>query len=333
MGRTPSDVVPTPAGTSALTPGGPAPRTRADQCPGAWRPWPAADGLLVRLRVPGGHVSGAALVALAEVARRHGDGRVRPTSRANLQVRGLPAGPDGRLPADVLDEVVATGLLPSPAHDLVRNVMTSPATGLSGGRADLRQVTAELDQRIRAAPDLAELPGRFLFVLDDGRGDLVARSCDLGLVALDAATGQLRVGEEFTAVLPLTAAPATLVELAHAFGSTRGEGPGAPWHVAELTAGLEHPAARPAPVDPRVPAAAPALAFGPLGGGWRHVAAPEQGWDTADLAPWAHLGDLVVTPYSGLLVPDTPDPPGPPTTRTSPRRPTDPTLSTQEPLA
>jgi precorrin-3B synthase len=37
-------------------------------------------------------------------------------------------------------------------------------------------VATELDERLRADRILARLPGRFLFVLDDGRGDRVGRS-------------------------------------------------------------------------------------------------------------------------------------------------------------
>ena len=70
--------------------------------------------------------------------------------------------------------------MPSASHELVRNLMLSPASGLAGGRVDLRPTLAELDRRICADPALTALPGRFLCVLDDGRGDLVERPCDLG---------------------------------------------------------------------------------------------------------------------------------------------------------
>src|SRR4051794_25023767 len=102
-------------------------RDRADRCPGAFRPWPADDGLLVRLRLVGGLVSSRALSSLLSVAEQYGEGRVHLTGRANLQVRGLPGG-DGVLHPDALTALERTGLVPSVTHDLVRNVMVSPQT-------------------------------------------------------------------------------------------------------------------------------------------------------------------------------------------------------------
>ena len=81
---------------------------------------------------------------------------------------------------------------------------------------------------VLADPALGTLPGRFLFVLDDGSGDLIERSCDLGLVALDAESAQLRVGDRWSEVVPLAGAAARLVELARAFVQARGTGPDAP---------------------------------------------------------------------------------------------------------
>lgn len=275
-------------------------RDRRDRCPGALRPWSAEDGLLVRLRLIGGQVSHRSLLALTSLAQEYGDGRVHPTSRANLQLRGLP-GADGRLTDDALAALEATGLLPTRSHELVRNVMVSPQTGLAGGRVDLRPLAADLDRRLCADPMLAELPGRFLLVLDDGRGDLRDRGCDLGLVVLDATRAQLRIGEDWGPVVPLADAATILVALAGTFLAARGHGTDAPWHVAELTAPLLHPAAKPHPADPALPAPIPRLAHGVVPGG-RHVAVPDTGLDRAAVES-LEADHLVVTPWRGVLVP------------------------------
>ena len=302
-----------------MSPTGPAPpvRTRRDRCPGVLRPWPAEDGLLVRLRLIGGRLPARSLRALAAVADVYGTGRIHLTGRANLQLRSLP-GRGGRLDREVLDALERTGLLPSLTHELVRNVMVSPRTvppgertgtpdtpARVGGRANLRPVAAALDELLCATPRLASLPGRFLFVLDDGRGDLLQRSCDLGLVALDGYLAQLRVGKGWGPLTPVDRSPTTLVELAEKFLDERGDDPAAPWHVAELP----WPLTDPVPPDPRLPAPAPPLPYGPLPEGGRHVPVPEEGLDrsTAEAlageAPAAGPGELVVTPWRGVLVP------------------------------
>ncbi|MCW2868047.1 MAG: nitrite reductase, partial [Marmoricola sp.] len=197
-------------------------RVRRDRCPGVLRPWPADDGALVRVRLPGGRISPGSLTGLAEVARVHGDGRVHLTARANLQLRALPWDGD-RLPDEVVEAVAAAGLLPTRTHELGRNIMCSPLTGLSGGRADLRATTRRLDARLQASAVLGDLPGRFLFVLDDGRGDLVDRETDLGAVALTPDEAQLRVGATWGAVVPRDEVPTRLVERAERFLRVRGD--------------------------------------------------------------------------------------------------------------
>ncbi|GAA0984019.1 hypothetical protein GCM10009551_031650 [Nocardiopsis tropica] len=292
-------------------------RTRRDRCPGVLRPWPAEDGLLVRLRLIGGRVGASSLRALAAVADRYGSGRVHVTGRANLQLRALP-GNAGRLGPEVVRALAETGLLPSVSHELVRNVMVSPGTGTGtagpagtgpgGGRADLRPVASDLDTMLCSVPRRADLPGRFLFVLDDGRGDLIGHPCDLGLVALDEGVAQLRIGESWGPLVPVDEAPAALLRLADAFLDRRGEGPTAPWHVAELPA----PLAGPVEPDRRLPPPAPPLPYGPLPGGARHVRVPDEGLDRpaaealAAEALAAGSGELVVTPWRGVLVPGKP---------------------------
>ncbi|MFS3130568.1 nitrite reductase [Nocardioides sp. Bht2] len=273
-------------------------RSRPDQCPGVLRPWPADDGLLVRLRLPGGRVAYAALLRLMEIAEEFGDGAVHVTTRTNLQLRALPAAACGRLLPDEVEAALAdTGLLPSRAHDVGRNILASPQTGLAGGRADLRPVVAELDRLLLADAELGTLSGRFLHVLDDGRGDVLDRSCDLGLVALDAERGQLRIGEHWGEVVRLPEAPARLVQLAREFLAVRGGGPQAPWHIRELPALL----APPQPADPELPQALAPLQYGPVPGGV-HVPVPPMGL-RRDHLRFLNASELVVTPWRGVLVP------------------------------
>lgn len=286
-----------PLTSPSATPARGSTRTRRDLCPGVLRPWPAEDGALVRVRLVGGAVTAAQLSALSAVARRHGDGDLHLTGRANLQLRGLPL--DGpALRADVVDAVAATGLLPTRSHDLVRNVMVSPLSGLAGGRVDLRPVASALEALLVADPDLAGLPGRFLFVLDDGRGDLL-RPCDLGLAAMSPDAVQLRVGDAWGPVVALAEAATALHDLARRFAAARGQGPTAAWHVEELDVRLV--AAE--PPDPRLPSASPPLAHGPVAGG-EHVAAPDGVLSPALVADLTARADhLVVTPWRGVLVP------------------------------
>ncbi len=254
--------------------------------------------MLVRLRLVGGRVTAGSLRSLAEVSKRFGDGHVHVTSRANLQLRALP-GSDGQLSQEALVALERTGLLPTRTHELVRNIMASPLSGISGGRADVRPLAAALDALVCDNPALAELPARFLFVLDDGRGDLLDRACDLGLVALDANVGQVRIGNTWGPVIALASAPWYLARLAERFLTLRGEGPTAPWHVVELAGPLGVTGAP----DPRLPPAVPPVPFGAVPGG-QHIAVSDRGLDFDEVRQITALADtLVVTPWRGIIVP------------------------------
>ncbi len=267
-----------------------------DRCPGVLRPHLAADGALIRIRVPGGQTTGAALARLGEVSRRHGSGLLQLTSRGGIQVRGLPA----ELPDAVADDLADAGFLPSADHERVRNIAASPLTGLVGGRADLRPMVAAFDAALIAEPELVDLPGRFLFVLDDGRGDVGDLAVDLGYRALDHDHGVLLIGAgDRGRPVAATEVVPTLIALARRFLTVR-EGQ---WHVrdldAPLTADLE-------PVD------RPSAVNHPLGrvGDHASVAVP-----LGLLAPEAlevvtrivGAGPVVVTPWRGLVLPDAAD--------------------------
>ncbi len=287
-------------------------RTRADMCPGVWRPWQADDGLLVRIRLMGGALPPTALQRLSEVSQRYADGAIYLTRRANLQLRGLP-GDGGQLSDDVVAAIESTGLMPTRTNELVRNVLASPQTGLAGGRADLRPVIARLDALLCASPRLGQLPGRFLFTLDDGRGDLLdrltgtgKRGTDLGCMALGDGVVQLRIGGHWGDVVAVDEVVDRLAGMASQFLDARGIGTDAPWHIRELSRPLQTPA----PADPRIPAAAAPLPYGRVPGGM-HV--PAQGGvlnpdDVQELLERAtDVTRVVVTPWRGVLVPNAPE--------------------------
>lgn len=286
-------------------------RTRGDLCPGVTRPWAAADGGLVRLRLVGGRIRVAQLRSLLGVAGAFGDGTVHLTRRANLQVRGLGLN-DGILEPAAEAAVIATGLVPSRSHELVRNILVSPLSGIEGGRADLRVVAAELDRGLSDDDTYAALSARFLFVLDDGRGDVLHRSADVALVALDDATAQIRWGSHWSAPLALSEAVPAMLAVARAFVAARGTGPDAPWHIAELPGDLVVDTLAVGEPDGRVPAASEPPAYGTVAG-LRHLPVPDA-LLTAALADdlLAGLGDdaeIVVTPWRSLLIPSPPTQP------------------------
>ena len=214
--------------TSSFTPRTAVPRTGGDRCPGVLRLLEAADGRLARVRLPGGLLSGPQLLVLARLARELGDGRVELTSRANLQLRGLGDGAARPLS----DQLYAAGLLPSVSHDRVRNILASPLAGLDHG-PDLTGLVRTLDTGLCARPRLAGLSGRFLFALDDGRGDVT----DLGPDVLATVRAGGAVVNELA--VPPADAPAVMLACAEAFLDLRAESGNSAWRVADLPGGAD----------------------------------------------------------------------------------------------
>ncbi len=288
-------------------------RSQADRCPGLLRPHRAADGALVRLRLPGGVTTVSALARVSAAARRFGDGLVQLTSRGNLQLRGIPVSSAGEVPGELIEDMSAAGLLPSASHELARNIICSPLTGRVGGVADLGPLTAELDAVLCRTPELARLPGRFLFALDDGRGDITPLGGDLGVRALAADRVELLAGDAVGPVVGIGTAAGHLTALARRFLRHRGDGPTAAWHVRELPGGGPTLLAGwPMPVPATEPHPPAPLRYGVLrqddGRSLLSTVVP-LGLLTADqvdavVATAGPAGRLIVTPWRGLVVPD-----------------------------
>jgi len=278
------------------------------------RPWIADDGAIVRLRLIGGIMPAGSLRRLIDIAEEHADGTVLLTKRANLQLRGI-SHEDGRVSPTLVDALTAAGFLPSPRHELVRNVMMSPLTGRLGGVADLRPLARELDRLICSDPGLAALAGRFLFVLDDGRGDVGHRSLDVGVTAVDAGHGQLRIGSQhWGPVVALEDAPRRLVETARRFLAVAGAGDGAPWHVDELPGSGVELVDKPHQRDDRTHVTSLPLPYGIIaqdsGAAAEHIAVPDGELDRGIVETIdAHAArEIIVTPWRSVVLPDLENP-------------------------
>jgi precorrin-3B synthase len=279
-------------------------RTRDDDaCPGALQVHQAADGGLARIRPVGGMITAAQLAALAHAATEFGSPAMELTSRGNIQVRGIHDA------AGLAAAVETAGLLPSPTHERVRNIVASPLSGRSGGLGDVRDAVRTLDSGLQKRPDLAELPGRFWFGLDDGRGDISGLAPDVSTHLTSSDTAAVLVAGRDTGVrIAASQAPDTLLKLAHTFQRIRGN----LWRTSELDNTDELLAG--SGLNPTAPA----------GATWTPLDVPPVGWITQDdgritLGAAVPLGVLrartaefvaaitapvVVTPWRSLLICD-----------------------------
>jgi precorrin-3B synthase len=272
-----------------------------DACPGALHVHQAADGALARVRLPGGMITSQQLEALALAAMQFGSSAMELTSRGNVQLRAV-TDPDG-----LAEAVAKAGLLPSPTHERVRNIVASPLTGRRDGLADVRALVGRLDAAIQGDPSLAGLPGRFWFSLDDGRGDVSGLGADVGAHFVDAHRAALLVAGVDTGVRMSEAdASDTLLTVARKFLAERGKA----WRTNELT-------------DPGILTAELTSSAQP-GGTWPPESRPPVGWIEQDdgrvaLGAVVPLGvlqaraaqylaavdaPLVVTPWRSVLVCD-----------------------------
>jgi sulfite reductase beta subunit-like hemoprotein len=209
-------------------------RTAGDRCPGNLVLHRAQDGFLARVRIPGGRLSSAQLLALAHAASL-GNGLVELTSRANVQLRGLPG--DG---SERLAEIMRTaGLLRSVAHDRVRNVIASPLAGRHpGSRGSTDDVVSGLDEALCADPTLADLPGRILFTVDDGSGIAHDPRADIALITRRPDSYSLVIaGRSAKATLSAAQAVSYGIQAATAFLAECRERSSGAWRIGELPEG------------------------------------------------------------------------------------------------
>ncbi|PWR19614.1 hypothetical protein [Zavarzinia compransoris] len=261
-------------------------------CPSIGRPMAAADGLILRVKPPGGRLRGGDVLALAEAAAEGGNGLIDLTARGNLQFRGFGEGAATNFAA----LAVARGLaLPEGLVEQRRNILVAPLAG-DGARA----LAAALAGALADEDRFGALPAKFAFAIEDdrglplgpGHGDIACRlGGDIADLLLPGATARVAAGAALPAMLALV----------DRFLAVPGARRLRDLHPGVLTAGLAGVGPAPAPLAPPAP--------GPLAhGGWRGVAVgfpSGQGnvrqW--RQLARLAGDGWLYPTPWRSVLVP------------------------------
>ena len=220
-------------------------------CPGAWRPMPSGDGLIVRIRPRGGRLSSAQAAGLAELSDRFGNGLIDLTNRANLQLRGIST--DSYAP--LMPGLVQLDLLDADAGaESRRNVVVTP---FWSGHDETRSIATELELALATRP--LDLPGKFGFAVDCGSQRALAEaSADIRIER--SAMGDLIVRADSAAMgrpVARTEAVATALALAEWFVASGGIKGGRGRMTAHLGTGARLPtalagSARPAPAMPRL---------------------------------------------------------------------------------
>jgi ferredoxin-nitrite reductase len=152
-------------------------------CPDIYHPAIALDGLLTRLRIPGGELNVEQCDAIAGLMTATELDYVQVTNRANLQLRGLAQDLEPKL----LAKLTGCGLAAaSTATDGIRNIMTSPTAGIDATELiDVRPLVTGWDEYLTNHPELGMLSNKFSVGFDGGGSvSILDRPNDLTLLAV-----------------------------------------------------------------------------------------------------------------------------------------------------
>ena len=261
-------------------------------CPGALRPMPSGDGLVLRIRPPLGRLTQAQGHGIAKLAERYAQPLLELTSRANLQLRGIatadyPALLAGLQALDLIDTDVQA--------ESRRNILVSPLWQVADGTPSLAQALS----KALSQPSAPTLPAKFGFALDCGTVPLL-RGCaaDIRLERHAQSFLVYANGSTRGVVASAECAIARAMELAHWF-ITAGGAPFGHGRMAALVAQtpvLAHLADTPVPTHK---AACPPWGLVPQG----CVVGFEFGQMPVDtLRALSALGPLRITPWRSLLM-------------------------------
>lgn len=125
---------------------------------------PAQDSFMCRLRIANGILKSWQFASLADIADEHGGGYAHVTTRANLQIREIPAA-DGPV---LIEKIVDIGLATKgTGADNIRNVTGTPTAGIDPQELlDTRPYAREWHHRILNDRGLYGLPRKFNVAFD-----------------------------------------------------------------------------------------------------------------------------------------------------------------------
>ncbi|MEG3897536.1 MULTISPECIES: precorrin-3B synthase [unclassified Microcoleus] len=135
-------------------------------CPGLFCGSRARDGILSRMRIPGGILNVPQCRAIADLVDRYSSGCLQVTNRANLQIRDL----NSAISAEVWHDLQELGIASRCVEiDPIRNIMASPTAGIDRQQLlDIRPLVKAWDNYLQTHPELSEISPKFSVGFDGG---------------------------------------------------------------------------------------------------------------------------------------------------------------------
>ena len=135
-------------------------------CPGLFYATPAQDGILSRIRIPGGIINSNQCSVLADIADEYGGGYIDVTNRANVQIRQVST----KIHDKALRLLQDSGLGSRNTDvDHIRNIMSSPTAGIDPLELiDTRSLVQAWDNYISEHSYLSGLSAKFSVCFDGG---------------------------------------------------------------------------------------------------------------------------------------------------------------------
>ncbi|WP_428677128.1 NirA family protein [Reyranella sp.] len=149
---------------------------------------PAENSFMCRLRIPNGILNVWQMRGLADAAESFGGGYVDVTTRANLQIREIPA----QAAIDLLLAVQDLGLTArGSGADNIRNITGSPTAGIDPQELyDTRPLCRAMHHYILNHREMYGLPRKFNIAFDGGgRVPVLEDTNDIGFVATEVTGG------------------------------------------------------------------------------------------------------------------------------------------------